>query len=66
MRNGLGARMKALMNCGWAWEELGKEALTALEELNMDGIGASCRCFILRVNMYFLLHRAREASTTNT
>ncbi|KAF4622294.1 hypothetical protein D9613_009204 [Agrocybe pediades] len=38
VRDGLGARMKALANCGWAWEELGKEALRTLEELNVDNI----------------------------
>jgi hypothetical protein len=28
---GLGARCKALVECGWAWGEMGKEGLRALE-----------------------------------
>ncbi|KAG1721875.1 hypothetical protein EDB19DRAFT_493581 [Suillus lakei] len=33
-REGLGARCRALIDCGWAWGELGKEGLRALQSLN--------------------------------
>ncbi|KAF5319482.1 hypothetical protein D9619_008759 [Psilocybe cf. subviscida] len=33
IRDGLGIRMKAMMDCGWAWNELGKEALRTLDQL---------------------------------
>ena len=32
----LGARIRALMNCGWVWSEVGKEALRVLEELEPE------------------------------
>ncbi|PPQ69400.1 hypothetical protein CVT25_004632 [Psilocybe cyanescens] len=38
IRDGLGARAKAMMECGWAWGQLGKEALHALEELKAENI----------------------------
>lgn len=36
LREGLGARLKALVDCGWAWGELGKEGLRSLEGLPFD------------------------------
>lgn len=33
VRTGLQARCKALVECGWTWGEMGKEALRALETL---------------------------------
>lgn len=33
-REGLGARCQALIDCGWAWGEMGKEGLRALQSLN--------------------------------
>lgn len=33
VREGLGTRMKAMIECGWAWGELGKESLRNLETL---------------------------------
>ncbi|KAG1824924.1 uncharacterized protein BJ212DRAFT_1524718 [Suillus subaureus] len=33
-REGLGARCRALIDCGWAWGEMGKEGLRALQSLN--------------------------------
>ncbi|KAG1764976.1 hypothetical protein EV702DRAFT_981822, partial [Suillus placidus] len=33
-REGLGARRRALIDCGWAWGEMGKEDLRALQRLN--------------------------------
>ncbi|KAG0692172.1 hypothetical protein DFH29DRAFT_773624, partial [Suillus ampliporus] len=39
-REGLGARCRALVDCGWAWGEMGKEGLRALQSLstsNPDG-----------------------------
>ncbi|KAG1717720.1 uncharacterized protein EDB91DRAFT_1212236 [Suillus paluster] len=32
-REGLGARCRALVDCGWAWGEMGKEGLRALQSL---------------------------------
>jgi hypothetical protein len=31
IRQGLSARAKAMVECGWQWGEMGKEALRALE-----------------------------------
>lgn len=36
MREGLGARLKALIDCGWGWGELGKEGLRSLGALQSD------------------------------
>ncbi|KAG2144360.1 uncharacterized protein EDB93DRAFT_1289320 [Suillus bovinus] len=33
-REGLGARCRALVDCGWVWGEMGKEGLRALQTLN--------------------------------
>ena len=33
IRDGLGARIRALMECGRVWSEVGKEALRVREEL---------------------------------
>ncbi|KAG2123238.1 hypothetical protein DEU56DRAFT_830470 [Suillus clintonianus] len=35
-REGLGARCRAIIDCGWAWGELGKEGLRALQSLNVS------------------------------
>ncbi|KAG0704466.1 hypothetical protein DFH29DRAFT_801697, partial [Suillus ampliporus] len=35
-REGLGARCTAIIDCGWAWGELGKEGLRALQSLNVS------------------------------
>lgn len=46
VRTGLQARCKALVECGWTWGEMGKEALRALETLEfpsgMNGHGEPC------------------------
>lgn len=34
VRVGLHARCTAMVNCGWAWGEMGKEGLRALESLD--------------------------------
>jgi hypothetical protein len=34
VKDGLDTRFKAMINCGWAWGEIGKEALRTLEELS--------------------------------
>lgn len=34
VREGIGARAKAMVECGWAWGEMGKESLRALETLH--------------------------------
>lgn len=43
VRDGLAARCRALMECGWAWGEMGKEGLRALDSLlnpnSSDGHG---------------------------
>ncbi|KAF8953680.1 hypothetical protein BDZ97DRAFT_1679053 [Flammula alnicola] len=39
VRDGLGTRLRAMVECGWAWNELGKEALQSLEELGTDHPG---------------------------
>ncbi|OJA15511.1 hypothetical protein AZE42_11389 [Rhizopogon vesiculosus] len=50
-REGLGARCRALIDCGWVWSEMGKEGLRALQSLgtsNSDNQGVLiCRyyCF---------------------
>jgi hypothetical protein len=36
IRDGLGARIRALMECGWVWSEVGKDALRVLEELEPE------------------------------
>ena len=42
IRSGLHARCKAMVECGWAWGEMGKEGIRALETLAMpNGHGAS-------------------------
>ena len=42
IRAGLHARCKAMVECGWAWGEMGKEGIRALETLDMpNGHGAS-------------------------
>ncbi|KAF9478744.1 hypothetical protein BDN70DRAFT_986054 [Pholiota conissans] len=33
IRDGLGTRIRAMIDCGWAWHELGKGALQSLDEL---------------------------------
>ncbi|KAH9475290.1 hypothetical protein JR316_0012401 [Psilocybe cubensis] len=38
IRDGLGARAKAMMECGWAWSQLGKDSLRALEELKAENV----------------------------
>ncbi|KAI0700265.1 hypothetical protein C8T65DRAFT_658093 [Cerioporus squamosus] len=35
IRSGLQARCKAMVECGWAWGEMGKEGMRALETLDM-------------------------------
>ncbi|KAH7886486.1 hypothetical protein F5I97DRAFT_1829119 [Phlebopus sp. FC_14] len=35
-RDGLGARCRALIDCGWVWGEMGKEGLRALQALRAD------------------------------
>ncbi|PPQ68991.1 hypothetical protein CVT26_001925, partial [Gymnopilus dilepis] len=35
VRDGLGLRIRALMECGWVWAEVGKQALQVLEELKV-------------------------------
>ncbi|KAG1764672.1 hypothetical protein EV702DRAFT_1283230 [Suillus placidus] len=35
-REGLGARCRAIIVCGWAWGELGKEGLRALQSLDVS------------------------------
>ena len=34
IRAGLHARCKAMVECGWAWGEMGKEGMRALETLD--------------------------------
>ncbi len=42
IRSGLEARCKAMVECGWAWGEMGKEGMRALEGLDTaNGHGAS-------------------------
>ncbi|KAG6860298.1 hypothetical protein C0995_012998 [Termitomyces sp. Mi166 len=48
LKEGLGMRCRALMECGWLWAEVGKEALRALE-VSQDG-----KCFWLRVRIEIL------------
>lgn len=36
-RDGLGARCRALIDCGWVWGEMGKQGLRALQALTTDG-----------------------------
>lgn len=43
IRAGLHARCKAMVECGWAWGEMGKEGIRALEVLDTsNGQGTSC------------------------
>ena len=35
IKSGLQARCKALVDCGWAWGEMGKEGIRALDVLDM-------------------------------
>jgi hypothetical protein len=37
VRVGLGARCQALVECGWAWGEMGREALRVLEGFGLGG-----------------------------
>ena len=47
VRAGLHARCKAMVECGWAWGEMGKEGMRALESLDVaNGHGASHFCRI--------------------
>ncbi|KAG1838228.1 hypothetical protein C8R48DRAFT_838642 [Suillus tomentosus] len=39
-REGLGARCRALIDCGWTWGEMGKEGLRALQTLNASSSDA--------------------------
>ncbi|CAA7266711.1 unnamed protein product [Cyclocybe aegerita] len=41
VRDGLGARARAMIECGWAWSQLGKEALRTLETLREQDRPAS-------------------------
>ena len=36
-RDGLGARCRALIDCGWVWGEMGKQGLKALQALSANG-----------------------------
>ncbi|KAI9463128.1 hypothetical protein HD554DRAFT_1415348 [Boletus coccyginus] len=36
-RDGLGARCRALIDCGWVWGEVGKQGLKALQALSTNG-----------------------------
>ena len=38
-RDGLGARCRALIDCGWVWGEMGKQGLKALQALSANGSG---------------------------
>ncbi|KAF8152151.1 hypothetical protein B0H34DRAFT_754858 [Crassisporium funariophilum] len=45
VRDGLGARARAMIDCGWAWGEIGQETLRALESLGNGGpnhLGSCC------------------------
>lgn len=48
IRVGLHARCKAMVECGWAWGEMGKEGLRALEDL--DAPNGHC-AYILPLNL---------------
>ena len=37
-RDGLGARCRALIDCGWVWGEMGKQGLKSLQPLAFDGV----------------------------
>jgi hypothetical protein len=39
--DGLGDRIRALMECGWVWSEVGKETLRVLEEMETEFPGMS-------------------------
>ena len=44
-RDGLGARCRALIDCGWVWGEMGRQGLKALQGLHADSgdhAGTSC------------------------
>ncbi|KAF8907068.1 hypothetical protein CPB84DRAFT_1878705 [Gymnopilus junonius] len=68
VRDGLGTRIRALIECGWVWGEVGKQALQALEELKVESMGmlvsvrffsfmSLIRCFILRIqNKTYFVH----------
>lgn len=43
LREGLGGRLKALVDCGWVWGELGKEGLRSLDALQFDSKAAGDR-----------------------
>ncbi|KAG8220344.1 hypothetical protein J3R82DRAFT_3438 [Butyriboletus roseoflavus] len=40
-REGLGARCRALIDCGWVWGEMGKQGLKALQALSTNGVASS-------------------------
>ena len=46
IRDGMGARIRALVECGGTWTELGQNALRTLDELRLEQPGpyAASRC----------------------
>ncbi|KAF8151820.1 hypothetical protein B0H34DRAFT_664779 [Crassisporium funariophilum] len=45
VRDGLGARARAMVDCGWAWGEIGQETLRALESLGNGGPNHLGSCY---------------------
>ncbi|KAF8152185.1 hypothetical protein B0H34DRAFT_820924 [Crassisporium funariophilum] len=49
VRDGLGARARAMIDCGWAWGEIGQETLRALESLGNGGSNHLGSCYQLLI-----------------
>lgn len=48
VREGMSVRCKAMVECGWAWGEMGKEGLRALEGIgDTNGHGRSLSCTLM-------------------
>lgn len=43
IRDGMSVRCQAMVECGWAWGDMGKEAMRALETLSVGGSYLSSR-----------------------
>lgn len=65
MRRGLEGRCKAMVECGWAWGEMGKEGLRALEGVQVvgNGVDGAFLTFLARAHFPMRVFPAPSAGT---
>lgn len=59
IKSGLQARCRVMAECGWAWGEMGKEGIRALDTLGMEnGYGTSRKDYTVQRNSFYPRWRA--------